>query len=739
MAVTTDTRQTGLIAKVIDNNLNAWEDFAGLDINIPATYEPIDATDGDWDIAHWSYRGQASMCQLANGDIVRVRLGDWTNTAERRIQRQIITDPTDPSQWQTWSWLAYDDNYSVAVERDDAAGAGYRIYHGKSNGIYMDNVLLTAGGAAGLKVVKIKPVYGQTNMIYFKGISEHPEGDRRYVYWAYLYDTVGHPTDITYDAGNYFQYHQDLVGIKSPRDSDLYWRFRATPNESMAPNEYASDILTLERVHASEGTLDSNEIFNIIENVEYLKGPSARAGFKRIDNLNAVFMADADYPDGTYYLYYTEQHLDQHGNVLSNLKSPLFFSRAPTEPGFMSEAMPIGYSVWGFAGVVEADGYLYLAGNGRVLRRPLAATEIDITDYVIEGRYGLPRDNGTGRGVLTVANPNNIIGAQLGLGSASEQGLTDREVQFGLGVKRVDGVGYTFKRDARWWISSLRKVRSGGKDNIEIELGDFWHRMSNPFRDTWRIPGHFTWSDWQPDAVNQLYNYTNAHDETTIYNPDGAEEDTVPRLRAVSSDQALGPDSSGTITLFTGLPPSVNIYVSARFWANAGGIVFRYQDEGNYFLAYGNSGGIYLYNVYDGDTVAELDSTNTPLEIGDVLSVYAQFGRIVVALNDVEVLDFTVYDWTSSLGFVGVYAPTLIEISNLLIEDFNWPINTQHLIKLLLAYVDEHTVEFEEDEETLAAPQLDVLWGPQSDLDSPEKALRAVLETSKLNVVWRQD
>jgi hypothetical protein len=39
----------------------------------------------------------------------------------------------------------------------------------------------------------------------------------------------------------------------------------------------------------------------------------------------------------------------------------------------------------------------------------------------------------------------------------------------------------------------------------------------------------------------------------------------------------------------------------------------------------------------------------------------------------------------------------------------------------------------------LAAPQLDVLWGPQSDLDSPEKALRAVLETSKLNVVWRQD
>ncbi len=38
---------------------------------------------------------------------MRVRLGDWTATSDRRIQRQVITDPTNPNQWQTWREFCY--------------------------------------------------------------------------------------------------------------------------------------------------------------------------------------------------------------------------------------------------------------------------------------------------------------------------------------------------------------------------------------------------------------------------------------------------------------------------------------------------------------------------------------------------------------------------------------------------------------------------------------------------------
>lgn len=750
----TATRRTGLIAKVVNPHSNDWEDFAGLDINIPAVYQPIDTTEGDWDHEHWSYRGQAAMCQLADGSIVRVRIGDWTNTSERRIQRQIITDPTDPSQWQVWNWLAYDDAYAVAIERDDAAAAGYRIYHSKitgdglTEGLYMDNVRIVSGAAGGMKCVKIKPVYGDTNRIYFMTVSQASDGYRQVDWWYVDNTTAGGLQSFRRDAAQFQQYHHDLFTAKF---SVYVQRFRAMPLGGTERDQFASDTLTVETGSYSGTTFEFSE-FNKYQFVRNLKGPSARAGFKRIDNLYLTKIANQQFTAGAWYLFYTEQHMDSLGNVMSNLKNPLFWSRSVPGnnfPHYFTQPVPVGYSIWGFAGAVVSGDYVYIAGNGRVLRSLLNPTETDITNYIIEGSYELPRDNGKAVGRLLCANPRNVLGEVFEMTSNTEvASLTERRLKFGIGYKRPHDNGFVYKRAANWWISGLRKLRAeDGKEQIEIEISDFWHRLENPFRDTWSIPGKFDWSDWQPEAANLLSNYTNDTDEFTSYNPAGAPESTVPRLRATAS--GTGP-LGGTITLFTGYR-DINGFVSATLWS-PGGLVFRYVDAENFYYVEITASGTYVHRVTDGDDNVIGSSTHDSAKFvsnpdGSYLEVRFGWNQTEVYVagggtGQAVVFQITfpaIYAPQPWNGFVGMYAPGQIEVSNFIVESPHTQITTRELLKMLLAYAGEHEVQFESDEETLAAPQFDLMLGPQSDLDTPEKAVRQALESSKLNIVWRQD
>lgn len=738
MPVTSEYRQTGTIARIVDQNLNAWEDFAGTDINIPATYQALDTSAGEWDQAYWAYRGQAAMCQLANGNIVRVRLGDWTSTSDRRIQRQVITDPTDPSQWTAWSWLAYGDNYAIAIERDDAAGAGYRIYHAKSDGVYMDNVLLNIPFLS-FPVIKLKTVFGQTNMLYIEAVNQNADGNLEVV-WYYSPSTLDATVFNIRDVAQWEHYHQDICAVV---DGDTAYRFRAMPMNDAERNLYASDTLTIEQV-PFEDLYTSIGDYNTYDEVLYLKGPSKRAGFSRIDDLYVTQLTDPEFGANTWYLFYTERHLDQFGNVLSNLKSPTFWSRAPQGLTLPSQATPTGFSLWGFAGVAEAGGYVYLCGNGRVLRRLIGATTIDITDYVLSGKYSVPRDNEAAPLTLTCANPHNILGAQLGLTSDSSSGLTDRKLDFGIGARLRGENAMTFKRDANWIVSALRKTREGNKDHLIVEGGDFWHKLSNPFRDAWSIPGKFDRSDWQPDAINDISQYTNAHDEIIKYNPAGADAATVPRLRSASSNAfAVGFSLQGTVVLYSGWRGG-NASVQATFWAPAGGIIFRYQDESNFSIAYSDSTGTYVKRVVDGNygVTAAFHSTSDAAKMpagGGALAIMYSWRRMSVSLNGVSVIEDT---WTSRgplNGFVGFWSPTVVEVSNFLLQEPNAVVTTSGLIQAVLAYADEHNVEFEDDEETLNAPQYDLLLGPQSDLDTPEKIVRQLLQGSNLNIVWRQD
>lgn len=759
MPVQTDRRQTGLIARIVDTSLNEWEDFAGFDINPLTLYQPVDTSTGPSDYNYWGYRGQASMVQLGNGNIVRVRIGNPVDANDRDVYQQIITDPTDPTQWQAWTDLNYDTNYAIAVERDDAEPKGYRIYHSKvdafGNGrLYVDNNLISL--VFGNPIIRIKVVYGVTNFIYIQRLNAG--SDARIQSWDYVPDTrATGPAAIYFDdCYDLLHVHHDIAAIIQGTTA---WRIRARSADGQERVPMASDVLQIETADATVTTgSGSSNTFNKYHDAVFLKGPSKRNGYTRMDNLFVTNITDAEYPQGTWYLFYTEQHMDQFSNILSNLKAPVFWSRSVTLPYF-SEAMPVGYSLWGLAGAISMGGYVYLAGNGRVLRRPLDRTSIDITNYVMSGSYETPRDNGKASASLVLANPDNVIGSQLGVSADVSGGaLTERKVEFGIGLKQPNDITYTFKRAAQWWLATVNSAKEEAATRLELKLEDFWHRLETPFKDIWSIPGHFDWSDWQPDASNSVSDYVNEWDEQQSYTPVGAPASSVPRLLVNSSNSSADLTNyfsgtaitslGGTISLFTGFGIGVNVSVSVTTWANTGvGIVLRYKDIDNFMIVRLLPAGLEVtgitdgtYNLIAGSTpFTKLTAVPTTLQVDLIGPNFTVYVNGVSAYGD-NMFSRGQVDGLTDAGSVGIWAPSQIQVSNLIVKDYNAPVTTRELIRHLLAYAGEHDVTFDNNEETLSAPQLDMLWGPQqSDLDTPEKALRQLLETSKLNIVYRQD
>lgn len=722
MPVATDTRRTGLIAKVVDSNLNSWEDFTGIDINIPVVYSGQDAIE-EWEVGHWSYRGQAAMCaRTTDGAIVRVRIGNGT-FGDRTVYRQIITDPTVQSQWTTWTQLYTGTHYAIGIQPDSSAGAGYRIYHSKADGVYMDNVLKIG---ALTKVVRIKPVHNSPGRVYLCSVDQDIDG-QRVLNWSYNSD-IRTPATTEDEAANYRWYSHDIAATVLEANDDLMVRLRAHTLNGGARDLYASDSLTSEQLISFSGG------FNVWDRVRFLRGPSGQAGYQSFENLYLTQIGDY------YYIFYNERQRDAQGNTLSNLKMPLVWSRSIEVPYYPSAPVPTGFSVWGFAGVVAFGDYLYAGGNGRVIRRPLNEDTIDITNYVLEGGYELPRDNQKGVGKLDCPNPANVLGEQFGFTDGSESVLTERRLDFGLGMRRPSDNQYTFKRDAQWWISGLRSTTAeDGRERLEIEFGDFWHRMENKFRDTYSIPGRFEWVDWQPEARNELFNYSNDTDEFSRYSPVGADENTLPRLRTVpSGDGPLG----GTLTLYAGWRGE-NGFASAMFSGVAGaGIVFRYMDADNFYLAEVFNSLLRLRRI-KGGTATTLASIVVDMAADYELSVDFRWSKVLISYSDnddiFEEIEHVLDEPEMWTGFVGFFSTTLVEISNVFIREHHTAINTRELIRMLLAHIDEHDAQLEIDEETASAVQRDVIWGPQSDLDTPDKALRQVLTASKLNIVWLED
>lgn len=727
MPASTQVRQTAAIGRVIDNNLNSWEDFAGIDLNVDVVYQFFAGDTAIYDQNYWTYRGQAGVAaRTTDGAIVRARIGDGS-ALDRTVYRQIITDPTDAASWESWTQLYTGSHYAIAVIADATAGAGYRIIHAKSDGLYVDNVLkITEPG-----IVKIKPMFNSPLQVYYQTVEQDVDGGPTHRWWVTRDVTVGSRVG---EAANYRWYRSDMVALQSAVDPEFYYRFRSMAHEAASRDPMASQSLTIEWVHDPDGT-DTD--FNQYENVRFLKGPSGHAGYKTIENLQIAKFTGTDIDTSGHFLFYNERHFDIAGNVSSNLKNPLFWSHWRDYPWYSSMPTPVGYSIWGFAGVVEWGDYIYLCGNGRVLRRPKDKVQIDLTNYLLDGSYSIPRDNQKATGNLILPNPGNVLGAQLNLSDTEEAASTGYRLELAIGQKAPGDNSYTYKRDEDWWVSSLRKIRAqqegGTKERLEIGLANFWDRLENPFLDTVSIPGKMEWNDWQEDAPNQLYNYSNDTDE---FNESVPLEGWIGLRTVHSGTGAISGLGGKSITLFAGWRGE-NAYVRLLLWED-GGVVFRYQDAENFYYAKFVAGDKITLIVYADGNPTTLASETISATGPTWLTVDFRWGRVRIDVDfDATVLGpLTLVDPEIYTGFVGWVCA---EVGNFTLNEWNSRITTGEIIKTLLAYANEYDAELELDEETAAAPIMDMILGPQSDLKSPEQAFRQVLEASKLQVVWKED
>jgi hypothetical protein len=736
---TTEYRQVATRAKVIDDNMNSWEDFAGADINVETAYRyPLGSGPDETAIDHWSYRGQAAMCKLGNGNIVRVRIGDGS-TADKNIYIQTISAPDDPEAWTNWSLLYASDNYSIAIEADPADPDNFFVYTSRSGGFFINNVLKDSSLIA-LGIVKIKPVaFNPTpGFLYIQTTTTDDDG-ARVLTWRYTTNAFGIPSiQWQGDVANYRWYRHDMVAMKG--DADNWHRFRSYALEGGQRNQTASEILTCDTIQTAFPTVE--EEYNIWDNVRYLKGPSGQAGFQTITNLYITKLPDSE-GNLDYFLFYNERQRDILGNTLSNLKMPLFWQRSVDVPYYLSAPTPVGYSIWGFAGAVAVGDYIYVAGNGRVLRRYWPTTEIPIEDFIIEGNYNKPRSNEKSTGKLICANPNNALGAQLGLTSDNPAGLTERRLWIELGKKLSTDTDPEWKRDSDWWIANLQKVKTDDKQHLEINFADFWHRLETPFLDTISLPGRFEWTDWGEDGVNQLYNWYNDTDELFRYSPVVTDDYlwTIPRLRTTISGD--GPGGGGTITLLQNWRGE-NGFAQVSLWQLNTGVVFRYQDANNYMYVLVTPTRIELHQVVAGvDSLANNSYVSGTFTAAFTLKVSFYFHYVVVDYN----IGSTIVEWFIGnppvlTGFVGVMAKggaglTTLEASGVKIHDFNVAMTTKELCKVLFAYANEHSaeIELEADETEMVA----LIWGPQSDLDNPAKALTQLLDATKIEAKWIPD
>lgn len=719
----TTIRQNGTVATVVEDHSNDWEDFAGVDINVDVAYRYAEG-DGpaEDERTHWAYRGQAAMCITADeSKIVRVRIGDGS-TDDRQLYKQEITDPTDASQWETWT--VYDSNTNYAVAISSTTGAGFKIYHARTTGIFVNNVAkYTRGG-----IIRIRTIPGRAGSVFFATVDTHNDGNRM-IDWYYIDDIED--AVATEECGNYHWYREDLGAIvHAPTDPVTDGSMFIV--RGVAMNGGARHTAASQHLVQSYWNFIESDRRNEWDNADVILGPSGEAGFRVYEDMYLTTQI-SDLPDNdfqTYYLFFTESWLDSVGRSLSNLLKPLFWCRTKGIPQDWSEPVPTGYSVWGFAGAVQFGDYVYAAGNGRVLRRTTVREDLDLTDYVIDGSFDLPRENDAGTGSLTCANPDNVIGEMLGLSATSDAGRTEKRLTLQLGVKELpvdsdEPVDYTWKENSSWWTSLLTKSHDGNADHLIVDFGDFWHRLDNQFRTTISQPGRFEWRDWAVGADNLLVN--------KVYLNYGGE---LFRVADASGDSFHLQTTKG-ITIFTGAPFE-NVHVSCFFYADTGSIVFRFVDQQNYCYAHYNGTYLSLHSVVKGkDTLLKrIAKSGTH---GFWLSVEVRWNRIEVSYNSEVLLEGSALDeLPSTMGFVGIRVDAAdpgLEISDFEIAEYNRPLTSAELIRKLLAYVEEFNVYV--DPSFADVDQIAKVWGPQSDLDTPAKALQDALGSGKSDVVWR--
>lgn len=367
------------------------------------------------------------------------------------------------------------------------------------------------------------------------------------------------------------------------------------------------------------------------------------------------------------------------------------------------------------AGTGTYTSYAYLGNNSSVYRRSTDTITYDISDYVPSGELELPKSNQAGTGDISIANPLGVNDALLD--------LTDCEVTVEVGLLCSDGT-YRYVEFGRWWIDKVTAEIFQRTSRLKLTLYDLWRRLDNPLRDNYNNVGCVVWRDWGTALRNQLFNYY----------PKGGTYAAVP-VSTYAYVQVTGVTTKN-FCLYTGWKGH-NGAVEARFRAAPTttkklGMVYRYRDDNNYYWAYADGATIYLTRVVGG--VSTTMSTGTKAISGwFTMKVDFRWGIHRVYINGVLEKTYNEALSGDSPGYAGVRGTAAYGFYQFSFDDWQRPITTNDLITTLLAMGDFHSPSVAGGEAT----QLAIVWGPQTDLNTPAKALLSLCEQFKLDLAWR--
>lgn len=691
----THHRETGLEVSIIDENVNQWSIFAGAELPNGPNHFPGANTDISYSQQYWSFRGQADMCVLDNGNIVRVRLDVET----RVLQIQEITDPIDAGQWTSWSTYSGATHYGCAVAPD---GNNPIVYGIRSGGLYRNNTLVWSKS----NLVRVRCHMGadgrqQKDALWLLQVSKgvrHERGWQLRKVDIYVTENI---LSITPDFvnWNYVWRWNDVCSIT--RSDGRLIRITTFPQYTQVLNNSASGDSTVSLIGDDWSWMDDALRPRLIRGLPTTYGKN-RIGDPHITKLGEY-----------YYLFYREIHrvdVEDGVNRATSQSFPIVWQRSKNGEEWSEPVHTgVGHAIK-IAGVAQSGDWVYLAGNGRVWRRPANSTIHDITNYVTAVEWESPRSNQTGIGSVSVANPDGV--------NDYLTDLIDKRIIIRPGIKT--GSGYQFAQLEDLWSTNAEQELDGSINRIKLQVGNLWKRLENPFRDVYNFIGLTDYFDFADGRPNELFHYYF--------------EDINPEPE-VSNNRLVLPSAGAVLwTGWKGYNPFVQVRRSGSLPIS---IVYRWVDRENHMRATYDGNQIKLYEVVKG-TATQVGSTHT---IGSV----QHFGIRVVwkiveiwvngSYTGLRLSSPTTQDTINIFnpGYAGILTSGSSTIWKFRFIDQEFNFTTQHLIRQALALGDYHTPVVGSSKER----QYALTWGPQTDIDTPAAALRQFLEAEKLELVWR--
>lgn len=694
-------RETDLRVKVYDDHLNDYIAISGfLSVTIGRGGVLHQPTVYSTDQAYSEYRLTYDACALANGHIVRVRNGNGT-VGDRNIYIQDISDPTDSFQWINWTLLYSGTFYAVAII--PASASTYHVYSASATGIRKNNVAKQSLTG----IVSIAPVRGAIDAMFVTRVFADSLDGKRVMDVAYSSNIE--TTAFSDDEFNYRWLRTEINAILMPDGRVARIQTAGWGTDPRSTN--LAESLTI----AFNPSLTN---LRPVDPPRLIRGFAGQAGSNAIVHPYLTRLSD-----GFYYLFYGESRFDADKDVAISVAT-LFWQRSKdliywTEPvavGF-DNMTPTGHAV------VETGGRVYITNNGKGWSRAVATTEYDISNYIPELSMSIPKTLEEGSASFTVANPNGI--------NDYLEDLSDHRMTIEVGLRSGDGT-WNYEQFNDWWLHRAKKEMQAQVNRLTVTAYDITKRLNNPLRDVFNFTGRTYWHDWAIGKRNKLFNYYIRGGKSSMYKSSS----TSLYLKVTRINRTY-------LCLYTGWKGH-NADFSVRFRGGkfiSGekfGLIYRYKDGKNYYWAHIDGQTLRLQRRRNNVAVNLASYSIGSYLNNPTISVSVRFGFHFISINGVLRITHNETVQSVNPGYIGIryYRATKtgdFGADNFVMLSWETPYTSDDLVATALAMGDMHNVSIDAGDQ----PQVAVVWGPQTDLNTPAAAISKLFSQLKLDMVRR--